>query len=605
MSDIIRIANCSGYYGDRLAAAREMVEGGPIDVLTGDYLAELTMSILHSQRAARGEDMGYVGTFLKQVSEVARACVGQGIKIVSNAGGLNPKSMARQVEKILAEQGLEAKVAYIDGDDLLLRLADLTAQGEQFVNLDTDVPLSESGQKILTANAYLGAWGVKEALDQGADIVICPRVTDAALVMGPAAWRFNWQRNDYDALAGALAAGHIIECGAQCCGGNYAFFEEVPSFRNMGYPIADLEPDGSFTITKHPGTGGLVSVGTVTAQLLYEISSPAYENPDVVAHFDTMNVEQAGDNRVRVSGTRGSSPPPTHKVCINTLGPSKQSVEVLLTGLDIEKKAELYLEQIFHNLGGREQFDAVDVQLIRSDKEDPATNEVAHAALRITVTAADPQKLGRLFTAKITELGLACVPGNTGRGAAGFNGKPVTVHWPALVNSRHITEHVYIGDQVIDVLPTQRLELDDVHYQRIPDDFGSAPNGPTQTVPFGRLFGTRSGDKGGNANCGVWARSDEAFSFLREFLTPQKFKKLCPDMAAFEIQRYELPNLRALNFVIEGILGTGAASNGRLDRQAKSLGEYLRAKHIDVPLALLAESKHERPEPSPSLGSRA
>ncbi len=603
MSDIIRIANCSGFYGDRLAAAREMVEGGPIDVLTGDYLAELTMSILHSQRATRGEDMGYVGTFLKQVSEVARACIGQGIKIVSNAGGLNPKSMARQVEEILAEQGLDAKVAYIDGDDLLPKLDHLTDQGEPFINLDSDMPLSKSGQKILTANVYLGAWGIKEALDQGADIVICPRVTDAALVIGPAAWHFHWQRNDYDALAGALAAGHIIECGAQCCGGNYAFFEDVPSFRNMGYPIAELEPDGSFTITKHPGTGGLVSVGTVTAQLLYEISSPAYENPDVVAHFDTMTVKQAGDDRVRISGTRGSSPPPTHKVCINTLGPAKQSAEVLLTGLDIEKKADLYLDQIFHNLGGREQFDAVDVQLIRSDKEDPATNEVAHAALRITVTSADPEKLGRLFTARITELGLACVPGNTGRGAAGFNGKPVTVHWPALISSRHITENVHMNGKTVDVLPTQRLDLEDTDYQRIPDRGLPPPSGPTTTIPFGRLFGTRSGDKGGNANCGVWARSDEASSFLREFLTPQRFKNLCPDLAAFEIQRYELPNLRALNFVINGILGTGAASNGRLDRQAKSLGEYLRAKHIDVPQTLLADGRRNQ-APSFSHGAR-
>ena len=275
MTEVIRIANCSGFYGDRLDAAREMVEGGPIDVLTGDYLAELTMSILYNQQQSRGENMGYVGTFLKQVQQVASTCIEKGIKIVTNAGGLNPKSMADEIEKILEDQGLTAKVAWIDGDDLLGNLEELQRAGQSFTNLDTKEELANSDQSALTANVYFGGWAIKKALDQGADIVICPRVTDAAVVIGPAAWKFNWQRNDYDALAGALAAGHIIECGAQCCGGNYSFFEEVPSFRNVGYPIAEIEADGSFTVTKHEGTGGLISVGTVTAQLLYEISTPA------------------------------------------------------------------------------------------------------------------------------------------------------------------------------------------------------------------------------------------------------------------------------------------------------------------------------------------
>ena len=256
MTDVIRIGNCSGFYGDRLAAAREMLDGGPIDVLTGDYLAELTMSILYNQQQTRGEDVGYVGTFLKQLKDVAADCKARDIKIVTNAGGLNPKGMADEVEKILTELGVDSKVAYIDGDNLLPELDALQADGEKFTNLDTQVDLKDSPQHALTANAYLGGWGIKEALDQGADIVICPRVTDAAVVIGPAAWKFNWQRNDYDALAGALAAGHIIECGAQCCGGNYAFFEEVPSFRDVGYPIAEIEANGNFTITKHPGTGG-------------------------------------------------------------------------------------------------------------------------------------------------------------------------------------------------------------------------------------------------------------------------------------------------------------------------------------------------------------
>ncbi len=588
MSDVIRIGNCSGFYGDRLDAAREMVEGGPIDVLTGDYLAELTMSILYNQQQTRGEDTGYVGTFLKQVKDVAALCSEKNIKIVTNAGGLNPKSMAAEVEKILAELGVQLKVAYIDGDDLLPNLEQLQGDGESFTNLDTQQDLKDTDQKALTANAYLGGWGIKEALDQGADIVICPRVTDAAVVIGPAAWKFNWQRNDYDALAGALAAGHIIECGAQCCGGNYAFFEEVPSFRDVGYPIAEIEANGSFTVTKHPGTGGLISEGTVKAQLLYEISTPAYYNPDVIAHFDTMQIEQVGDDRVYVSGCRGSSPPPTHKVCFNTQGPYKQSMEVLLTGLDIEKKAELYLDAVFHNIGGREQFDDVDVQLIRSDHEDPDSNEVAHAALRVTVTAQDPSKFGRIFAAKTTELALAGIPGNTGRGAAGFNGGPAIIHWPALISSQRLTERVHLGGTTTEVLPTQRLDLEEIYYQETPAIIAPAPTGPAVRIPFGRLFGTRSGDKGGNANCGVWAKTDEAYSFLYEYLTVEEFKRLVPDFGQYDVERYDMPNLRAMNFYIKGVLGTGAASNHRIDKQAKSLGEYLRAKYIEVPDVLAA-----------------
>lgn len=585
--DVIRIGNCSGFYGDRLAAAREMIDGGPIDVLTGDYLAELTMSILYNQRQSRGEHLGYVGTFLKQVQDVAQDCVERGIKIVTNAGGLNPKGMAEEVEKILAELNVEAKVAYIDGDDLLPTLGDLQAQGQAFTNLDTGQTLEESGQQALTANVYFGGWGIKEALDQGADIVICPRVTDAAVVIGPAAWKFNWQRSDYDALAGALAAGHIIECGAQCCGGNYSFFEEVPSFRNVGYPIAEIERDGSFTISKHPNTGGLISVGTITAQLLYEISTPAYMNPDVIAHFDTMKIEQVGKDRVRVSGTRGSTPPPTHKVCFNTVGPHKHMTEVLLTGLDIEKKAEIYVDQIFHNVGGQDQFDDVDIELIRMDHDNPATNEVAHAALRITVTTDDPKKVGRLFDAKAIELALATVPGNAGRGGTSFNGGRTIIHWPSTIDSQLVCENVYVNGQKTEVLPTQRLDLDDIYYQAPPVDLAPSPDGPTTTVPFGRLFGTRSGDKGGNANCGVWAKTDEAYSFLHHYLTVDEFKRLCPDFAPYEVERHDMPNLRAMNFYVKGILGTGAVSNNRIDKQAKSMGEYLRAKHIQVPAQLL------------------
>ena len=586
MSEVIKIANCSGFYGDNLSIAKKMVEGGPIDVLTGDYLAELTMTILYNQKMKRGENQGYVGTFLKQFRDVAKLCNDQKIKIVSNAGGLNPASMATEVENIIKELNLDLKVAYIDGDDLMPRLDELSSSGEKLRNIDKNNDLFSYEKKPLTANAYLGAWGIKEALDNGADVVICPRVTDAAVVIGPAAWKFNWSRNDYDQLAGALAAGHIIECGAQATGGNYSFFKEVPSFKDIGYPIAEINQDGSFIITKHPNTGGLVSVGTVTAQLLYEIGSPAYVNPDVISHFDTLKIEQEAEDRVFVSGCRGSSPPKDHKVCINLAGGFRNGTELLLTGLDIEEKAKLITETIFDSVGGKEQFDKVDIQLHRTDKENPESNEQAQAFLRIDVMSQNPDLVGRLFSAKIIELALANFPGWTGRSGVVPSG-PYIEYWPALVNSKFIKEKVHFDGKIMEVIPTSQLDFEEVYYQKEPAEVKQITENPDTEIFFGDIFGTRSGDKGGCANLGVWSKNPEAYGFLFDFLTVDKLKELLPDLKSFEIDRFELPNILSLNFYIHGILQDGVSSSTRMDGQAKSLGEYLRAKKINVPKIIL------------------
>ena len=588
--EILRIANCSGYYGDRLSAAREMVDGGPIDVLTGDYLAELTMAILFNQKLKRGEDKGYVGTFLKQLQDVASTCKDKNIKIVTNAGGLNPQSMTNEIRQILNELNIDMKVAYIEGDNLMSRIEELQKNGEEFTNIDKEISLKDSGFPVLTANAYLGAWGIKEALDKGADIVVCPRVTDAAVVMGPAAWRFNWERDDFDKLAGALAAGHIIECGCQATGGNYAFFEEVPSFENVGFPIAEIQSDGSFFITKHPGTGGLVSVGTVTAQLLYEISSPAYINPDVISHFDTLKIKQIDKDKVFISGCRGSSPPNKHKVCINLAGGYKNGMDLILTGLDIEKKAETFINTLFTLVGGKEQFDEVRTDLHRTDKKNPNSNEEAMATLSLSVKSSDPDLVGRLFSAKIVELSLANYPGFFAQGNIKGSG-PVIVYWPALVHSKHIKELVHLENEVFEVSPTSELSLDEIYYEKETVDIASCPEDSLKEIPLGKIFGTRSGDKGGCANLGIWAKTDDAFSFLNSFLTVKKLKELLPDLSTFKIDRYDLPNIKSLNFYIHGILQDGISSNNRKDGQAKSLGEYLRAKYIKVPKLLLREIK--------------
>jgi hypothetical protein len=404
--------------------------------------------------------------------------------------------------------------------------------------------------------------------------------------MAPAAWKFGWTREDWDALAGACVAGHIIECGCQATGGNYSFFTEIADMRHLGFPIAEVYPDGSSVITKHPNTGGAVNVGTVTAQLLYEIGGPRYLNPDVVARFDTIELEQIGQDRVRVSGVRGEPAPASLKVCINYEGGYRNSMTLLLTGLDIEQKAALVEDQIWSGIaGGCEAFDEATTTLIRTDKPDPPNNEEAVAALTITVKDRDPRKVGRAFGAAAIELALASYPGYFGTGgpseAAAYG-----VYWPTLVPSELVHHEVVVDGNrtVVDNTPGE-LEAADVHLQvrALP----AVPDGPTEKVALGRIAGARCGDKGGNANVGLWTRTAEAYVWLRDFLTPERMRDLFPEAAGGPLERYELPNLLALNFVFVGLLGEGVASSTRQDRQAKGLGEYLRSRVVDVPVALL------------------
>jgi hypothetical protein len=581
--DKLIIANCSGFFGDRFSAAEEMVNGGEIDVLTGDYLAELTMAILFQQKMKK-PDTGYVSTFLHQMKKVMRQCLERKIKVVSNAGGLNPRGLAKSLAALAAELGISPKIAWIEGDDLMPRLKDLQAAGEPLTHLDKGIGLADAGGMPVSANAYMGGWGITEALKRGADIVVCGRVADAALISGPCAWHFGWVESDWDRLAGAYAAGHVIECGAQATGGNYSFMDEVPDYTNIGFPLAVMYPDGSSVITKHEGTGGLVSVGTVTAQLMYEIRTPAYLTPDVRARFDTLTLTPDGENRVRLSGVRGEPAPDTVKVCLNVMSGYKNSMTVVLTGLDIEKKARIVEETLWKKLGGKDRFGRVNVQLIRADKENPPTNEEAFAYLKVTVMDADPAKVGRSFSSGLVEMALASIPGFTMTHPPDRE-TPVISHWPALIAKKHITQLVHIDDHTIPIEPAVNTAADPVPVKAIA--LPGMPDGPSRQVPLGKLFATRSGDKGGNANLGVWAKTPAAFAFLRQFLTVECLRKLLPDIRDCEVERYELANLLAINFYIKGLLGDGAAASWRSDPQAKTLGEYLRARMIDVPLKLL------------------
>jgi hypothetical protein len=353
----VRIANASGFYGDRLSAPKEMLEGGPIDFLTGDYLAELTLMILWKSRR-KDPTAGYARTFLLQMEHVLGEAMDRGVKIVSDAGGLNPAGLAGKLRELAGRLGIACSIAHIEGDDLMDRLGDFPLH-----HLDTGRPLSDLDVEPITANAYLGSWGVVEALNRGADVVICPRVTDAALTVAPAAWWHKWRRDDWDRLAAAVVAGHVIECGPQATGGNYPFYDELGDLRAPGFPIAEIAADGSTVITKHESHGGAVTVGTVTAQLLYEIAGPQYPSPDVVARFDTITLEQEAKDRVRITGVRGEPSPPETKVCINYSGGFRNSMTFVLAGLDIERKAQMTTDALRAKLGRLETFD---VQLIPS-----------------------------------------------------------------------------------------------------------------------------------------------------------------------------------------------------------------------------------------------
>jgi hypothetical protein len=563
-----------------------MVNGGPIDFLTGDYLAELTMMILWKARQ-KTPSRGYAATFLKQMEDVLGEAIGRGIKIVANAGGLNPEGLAAELCALRDRLGLKAKVLHIEGDDLLSRLESLQKAGLDLRNLDTGRPLSDLRAPPITANAYLGAWGIVEALRQGADIVVCPRVTDASLVVGPAAWHFGWTRNDWDRLAGAVVAGHVLECGSQCTGGNYSFFQEVPGLEHPGFPIAEMCEDGSCTITKHEGTGGLVSVGTVTAQLLYEIDKPTYVNPDVVARFDAIQLEQTASDRVRISGARGEPAPANVKVCLNYLGGYRNEMTFVLTGLDIDEKTAL-VERTLRRALDVKQLDAFHVDLARTDKPAAQTNQEAAAFLRVTVKSQDAHKVDRAFSSAVIEIALASYPGFFCT-TPPTDATPFGVYWPALVPA-DVPDHAVVleNGSRIPIPPTQPgpAVRVDVPAPKSPD----MPTGPTRTAPLGRLFGSRSGDKGGNANVGVWAREVQAYTWLEQFLTVDRFRQLVPETAGLEVRRYELANLKALNFIVVGLLGEGVASSVRFDPQAKSLGEYLRSRMVELPQSLLESS---------------
>lgn len=584
----LRIGNASGFFGDRFSAFAEMVEAG-VDVITGDYLAELTMLILARQKA-KDPERGYASTFLSQLTEQLHTIAGSQARVVVNAGGMNPAGLADAIRTAAREAGLQIPVAHIDGDDLTDRAN----------TLGLGTPLA--------ANAYLGGFGITEALRAGARIVVTGRVTDAALVTGPAAWFHNWACEDYDQLAAAMAAGHVIECGMQATGGNFSFFTEIPDLRRPGFPIAEIEADGSCVITKPAGTSGAVTAETVVSQLLYEVSGARYAGPDATLRLDTITVTDLGDDRVRLDGVRGEAPPPELKVSITEIGGFRQEITAYLTGLDAEAKADLVQAQFAHalELSGLPRPHSMEWTLARTDRADANVQEEASARLSLVARDRDPKTVGRKFANLLVEFALGTVPGffvAAPPSEASVYGRfrPGKVSQSEPIHRTHHDD----GTSLTIPAPTEFRVLEptslDAHSPAPATGRTSAPAGSQTpvpahrsgttdvTLPLGRLFGGRSGDKGGTANIGLWARTEAAWQWLRSELTHDALRRLLPEFADAALDRVELPNLRAVNFVVHGALGEGVAYGARFDPQAKGVAEWLRSRSITVD-ADIAES---------------
>jgi len=581
----IRIANFSGYLGDRFTALDEVMAGDPVDVVIGDYLAEITLAAL-SARHRQDASKGYVDYFLDQLRPHLAALKERGIKVVANAGGFHPAGLADELRGMAAADGVALRVAHIEGDNVLAELDGFAAAGYRLEHLDTGASLADWGTRPIAANAYLGGWGVAAALAEGADIVVCGRVTDASLTVGPAAWWHGWRRDDWDELAGALLAGHLIECGPHSTGGNFSGFTTIPNMLVPGFPIAEVAADGSTVVTKHAADGGAVTVDTVTAQLLYEIQGAVYLNSDVTLHLAGVELTRQAPDRVLVSGATGTPPPPTTKVAVFGQVGYQTVNTVYLTAPDVAAKEDLVRAQFHRDLPEGVE---LDITRIGTAAEDPETQWDATVGLRVMATARTRDPLDAYNLAgRLGSLYLQSIPGYFHDGATTLRAtaRPVIDYWPALLPQSAVAHRMVLDGRTIDI-PTAAVTepaSQPTHPEPTPE-IGSSTS--TRTAALGTVAYARSGDKGGNSNVGIWVPDQRAWAWLRRTLSTAELRRLMPEIKELDVVRHEFPNLRAVHFVLRGLLGTGGSSNNRIDQVGKAVGEYLRAKHLPIPVELL------------------
>jgi hypothetical protein len=587
MPDLIRIANAGGYWGDDLTQFKRQVELGPVDYVTLDFLAEVTMSIMQKQRA-RDPKSGYARDFIAQVEEALPTLVERGIRVITNAGGVNPLACRGTLLERIQQHGNQVEVAAVVGDDLMDRLGELNASGVALDNMDDGASFQTVREHVSSANAYFGAWPIVDALRSGAQIVVTGRCTDTGITLAPMIHAFGWAPDDWDRMAAGIVAGHIIECGAQSTGGNFTDWRRVRRYEDIGYPVLEVFPDASFVVTKHPGTGGAVTVRTVTEQLVYEMGDPrAYVTPDVVADFGTIRLEQVGRDRVRVWGVRGRPAPGSLKVSASYFDGWKASGSLIISAPEAVDKARAFADLFWKRLGV--EFAETNSELVGHSAcwgplaLDREPNEVL---LRLSVRDADRSKIER-FAKLVPAVILSGPPG-----VAVTGGRPqaqdVVAYWPALVPRDRVKPRLVTrdGEQTLEwptplLAPTQAPSL--------PRRSWPSPRGSEKIlkVPLARLAHARSGDKGDMCNIGVIARAPEIYPWLRRTLTATAVKRHFRGICKGKVERHEIPNLMGLNFLLHESLGGGGTVSLRLDAQGKTLSHALLAMEVTAPKALL------------------
>ncbi|KAI0126979.1 duf1446 domain-containing protein [Xylariales sp. AK1849] len=586
----VRIANSSGATGDGPDALRRLVRDGPVDIITADYLAEVNIAWLALEQS-KDPSKGYEPNFLKQLDkESAEIIAEKKIKLIHNGGALNPKGLAEATEKLLESYGVSLKVAFVEGDNVLGSLAELRAQGKT-VHLDTaGRDLSMVTGHVLTCNAYIGMGGVVAALEAGADIIICGRCCDASPVMGAAAWWHGWSESSFDELSGALIAGHCIECGCYATGGNFSGHKSISNNWNQGYPVAEIYQDGTFDIFLQDGARGLVSRDTITAQLVYEIQGPSYLNPDVIADITNANIQNTGKNRVHVSGFTGSPPPPTTKLAICYNSGYQCELSLYAVGLDVAEKLAALQSQIDQNVPNKSDYTVLRIDQYGVPQPDAPSQALATCQLRLFAQAEKPETLATLGSAV------------GGYGLGGFCGmhssmdfrtlvpKPLISYEPFRIPYSELKIRANLGGKVLDVPAPSKTEA--FAGQKLLEaqmTYEAGKYGPTKRSPLGHIVHARSGDKGSNANVGFWVRHADEYDWLRSLLSTSSFIELLGQdyKAEYQVERFEMPNLLAVHFVVKGILEGGISSTYRLDGLAKSFGEFLRARYVDIPVSFL------------------
>ncbi len=593
---IVRIGGASGFWGDSRIAAPQLVRSGRIDYLVFDYLAETTMAILVGARAKKPE-LGYATDFVEvAMRSVLKDVAAAGIKVVSNAGGINPHGCAKALTQMIEAEGLRLKVAVVEGDDVHAQVRDLIAAGQ--LDMFTAEPLPE---RVLSANAYLGAVPIARALAAGADIVVTGRCVDSAVTLGPLMHEFGWSSADFDRLAGGSLAGHIIECGCQATGGLFTDWQSVPGWATMGYPIAECRADGSFTLTKPEGTGGLVARAPVAEQLLYEIGDPgAYALPDVICDFREVTIEQEGEGRVRVAGARGLAPTDSYKVSATAMQGFRAAGTLVIVGIDAVAKAERTAAAILERTrsllaeAGMADFSATHVEVLGAEASYGPHGRAGAARevmMRVVADHADRRAL-ELFAREIAPAGTSWAPGTTGPGGGRPSVAPLIRPLAFMLHKSAVAVSFTLDDH-------RHPVTIDLHGGAMPAAGEPAQPPPlpadadaeaTITLPLLRLAWARSGDKGNLSNIGVIARREEWLPLLWDRLTPARVRDWFAYLMQGEVERFWLPGIGAINFLLHDALDGGGPASHRLDPLGKGMAQMLLEMPIEVPLAIARDA---------------